>query len=124
MKIPFDIKYRPQIESGEYTVESENGRPVKILYWDANNFYDMPIIGLYNNGEVDVVIQYNKYGASGNNNTSLVIVTPDMVPDEDALKDAAWNFCEYSKNGEIMHNECEYNGFLAGADWAFNQMKK
>lgn len=29
MKIPFDIKYRPQIESGEYYVETTIGSPVK-----------------------------------------------------------------------------------------------
>ena len=36
MKIPFDIKYRPQIESGEYKVETRDGRRVKIIYWDLN----------------------------------------------------------------------------------------
>lgn len=31
MKIPFDIKYRPQIESGEYKVQTRDGRKVRIL---------------------------------------------------------------------------------------------
>lgn len=35
MKIPFDIKYRPQIESGEYKVEVAEGCSVRIVYWDA-----------------------------------------------------------------------------------------
>lgn len=83
MKIPFDIKYRPQIESGEFKVESENGHPVRILCWDARNFFGWPIIGLYFNGEVDLVIEYNIHGASGNRNTSLVIVTPDPVKSTD-----------------------------------------
>ena len=34
MKIPFDIKYRPQIESGEYKVVTRDGRPARIICWD------------------------------------------------------------------------------------------
>ena len=45
MKIPFDIKYRPQIESGEYKVELRDGTPVKIIYWEAKG--PSPIIGLF-----------------------------------------------------------------------------
>ena len=37
MKIPFDIKYRPQIESGEYKVETEAGSPAKVMDWEYNN---------------------------------------------------------------------------------------
>ena len=36
MKIPFDIKYRPQIESGEYKVETRDGRKARIIHWDLN----------------------------------------------------------------------------------------
>ena len=45
MRIPFDIKYRPQIESGEYKVELRDGRSVKIIYWEAKG--PAPIIGLF-----------------------------------------------------------------------------
>lgn len=44
MKIPFDIKYRPQIESGEYKVETRDGRPVRVVCWDRK--YGFPICGL------------------------------------------------------------------------------
>ena len=40
-KIPFDIKYRPQIESGEYKVESRDGRPVRIICWDKKDYPDI-----------------------------------------------------------------------------------
>ena len=36
-KIPFDIKYRDKIESGEYKVETESGAPAKIIDWEWNN---------------------------------------------------------------------------------------
>jgi len=42
MKIPFDIKYRPQIESGEYKVETRDGRPVRVLCWDRAAKEDQP----------------------------------------------------------------------------------
>ena len=43
-KIPFSIDYRPQIESGEYKVETRNGLPVRIICWDRKHGY--PIVGL------------------------------------------------------------------------------
>ena len=33
-KIPFDIAYRPQIESGEYKVVTRDGSPARIICWD------------------------------------------------------------------------------------------
>ena len=43
-KIPFDIKFRPQIESGEYKVETKAGCPVRIVCWDMA--CELPILGL------------------------------------------------------------------------------
>lgn len=34
-KIPFDIKFRPQIESGEFKVETRDGRTARIICWDS-----------------------------------------------------------------------------------------
>lgn len=44
IRIPFDIKYRPQIESGEYRVETQAGCPVRIVCWDMA--CELPILGL------------------------------------------------------------------------------
>lgn len=44
MKIPFSIEYRPQIESGEYKVETKAGCPVRIVCWDMA--CELPILGL------------------------------------------------------------------------------
>ena len=43
-KIQFDIQYRPQIESGEYKVETKAGCPVRIVCWDMA--CELPILGL------------------------------------------------------------------------------
>ena len=44
-KIPFDIKYRPQIESGKYKVQTREGRTVTIGIWNMNA--PKPIVGCY-----------------------------------------------------------------------------
>ena len=44
MKKQFDIKYRPQIESGEYKVVTRDDHPVRICCWDAEE--DWPIVAL------------------------------------------------------------------------------
>ena len=43
-KIKFNIKYRPEIETGKYQVTTEEGIPVSILKWDLNGRY--PILGV------------------------------------------------------------------------------
>ena len=45
MKVQFDIKYRPQIESGEYKVETNAGDSVRIVCWDAKRKYGDCICG-------------------------------------------------------------------------------
>lgn len=52
MKIQFDIKYRPQIESGEYKVVTRNNAPVRIICWDAHA--EQPIVGLVYDGNETV----------------------------------------------------------------------
>ena len=44
-KIPFNIKYRPQIESGEYRVVTREDRPAEIKIWDLKG--DFPVVGVY-----------------------------------------------------------------------------
>lgn len=44
MRKQFDIKYRPQIESGEYKVVTRDNATVRIICWDANA--EQPIVGL------------------------------------------------------------------------------
>ena len=45
MKIPFDIKYLLQIESGEYKVETRSGNKVEIWKFDIKD-EDYPIAGI------------------------------------------------------------------------------
>ena len=48
--IPFDLKYRPEIESGECKLVTRAGYPARIVCWDAKG--DWPIMALYDeNGD-------------------------------------------------------------------------
>lgn len=50
MKIPFDIAKRPQIESGEYKVETRDGKKVRVLCYDANNIVPIVALVTFNDG--------------------------------------------------------------------------
>lgn len=43
MKIPFNIKYRPQIESGEYKLYC-HGCNIRIVCWDADKYLPLVVI--------------------------------------------------------------------------------
>lgn len=58
MKETFDIKYRPEIESGKYRVVTRRGEPVEILKWDAKGG-DFPIVGLVTLIETDTQEPYS-----------------------------------------------------------------
>lgn len=78
MKIPFDIKYRPQIESGEYKVETKNGQPVEILKWDVRSINNrFPIAAIVSSEKFDEVVGYSNEGYCGRADYSLFLVTQE-----------------------------------------------
>ena len=62
-KIPFDIKYRPQIESGEYKVETRDGRAARIICWDLLDRIEQNIVALVQyTPEQEIIISVCKDG--------------------------------------------------------------
>lgn len=105
MRKQFDIKYRPQIESGEYKVETRDGRPAKIIYWEAKDC--KPIIALIPQHlmKMEVVLRFYADGQFSSNGKKtmcdLFIVTPEeeMSDFEQEVSDIV----EYCKeHGENM----------------------
>lgn len=78
MRIPFDISKRPQIESGEYKVETEEGSPARIICWDSPINKERPIIAIVFDDQIE---QYKADGRYDNDydrcNYDLFIVTPE-----------------------------------------------
>lgn len=90
-KIPFNIKYRPQIESGEYKVEVAEGYSVHIVYWDAKRENGACICGFMGKEE-DEPYFWQPNGSWWSDGTQspldLLIVTPEkLTPFEQSLKD-------------------------------------
>ena len=102
-KIPFDVKYRPQIESGEYKVETRDGRPARIVCWDAKILgpqrRNKPILALSwykaNIAEEDFSCHLPNGQVLINNPSprDLLIVTPepDLTQFEKAVRDCIKN---------------------------------
>lgn len=104
MKIPFNIKYRPQIESDEYKVETKDGKQVRIVSWDKNGFECKEIVALVTNATgtescniytIDGLLRSN----SCQKNMNLFIVTPEEELTE--FEQEVSDIVEYCKeNGE------------------------
>ena len=99
MKIPFDIKYRPQIESGECQVETKNGVSVRIICWDAKASDREDIIALVGSKLGSENCQrYNIRGhlisdTSADRNWDLYIITDEV---EEELSDFEKEVCTVS----------------------------
>ena len=90
MKIPFDIKFKPQIESGEYKVETFSGYPVTIYRWDFEDGERTPIMGSYvfEDGKeyVGVWSDEGHFEIASPNDLDLFIITPEPELSEFELK--------------------------------------
>ena len=85
MKREFDIKFRHEIESGKYTVQTREGRKVRIICWDRKS-KDLPIVALVYFSDKDYEEAYS-YWIDGHFysdeecDLDLFIVTPE--PEEE-----------------------------------------
>ena len=85
-KIPFDIKYRPQIEAGKYKVVTDSGAEVKIVCWDADEYW--PIVGIVNHSAVSYRANGSLPSKSSDFLTLFLITTePELSEDERIRKD-------------------------------------
>jgi len=93
MKVKFDLKYRQQIENGEYKVETADGRQVRIVCWDAHNPYrenDIVALATSSSSESENILRYYSNGhlisdSANIGNKDLIVVIPDE--DERIRKD-------------------------------------
>lgn len=95
-RIPFDLKWKPQIESGEYKVETRSGLPARIVCWDRKT-KDMEIIALVydehieedNEDIAEVALNGKMFPRGKNHDYDLFIVTPEeeLTEFEKAIKE-------------------------------------
>ena len=83
MKIPFDIKFRPQIESGEYRVVTTKEQSVRIICWDrSTTYWKIIALVLAPDGETENPFTYDVNGKESdgclhNHDLDLYLITPE-----------------------------------------------
>ena len=80
-KIPFSIDYGPQIESGEYKVETRDDRPVRIICWDAPSD-KYPIVGYIQGGKGPVTFSLDGFHVldlKDNEDLFVILPLPDNI---------------------------------------------
>lgn len=86
MRQKFDIKYRPQIESGEYKVETATGKQVRIICWDKkSDMNKKKIVALLDDGNFEHVEYYTEQGTvyeKAPTGGDLFLITPEPEPSE------------------------------------------
>ena len=97
MKIPFDIKYRPEIESGKYKVVTRNGLSVRIICWDLEN--SQPIVGVISCQEEtpDLFNSDGKYWRKGHEDKFDLFILTDE-PELTEFEKAVVKLCQIGKD--------------------------
>ena len=113
-KIPFDIKYRPEIEAGEYRVETREGEPVEIVLWDWCGGSPYPILGrVGNNGDPFIWTSFGRFDLEDSPKDEkydlfLVPTASELSEFENRLCEIlefAWKRKDITKtNGEIIED--------------------
>lgn len=105
MIIPFNIKYRPQIESGEYKVRTASGKPARIVCWDMKTELGDPILALITDGEREYSCTYREDGLYIGNNENYLVLEDGRTPElrwEDRVRDILRGNCSITKVAEEM----------------------
>lgn len=114
--VPFDIKYRSQIECGEYKVKYEDAYGItdaRIVCWDVRCWEfgeQVPILALINitaiNTIKDAVFEnpksFREDGIERSGNGKLIIEADNEAGDELAVFDFQKRFEELMKEGEQL----------------------
>ena len=116
-RIPFNLKFRPQIESGEYKVETKVGCPVRIVCWDMA--CELPILGLVllnDEKAEEMAVGFTNEGTNLLGEPlydKLFIVTPEeeLTEFEKAVKDMIKPYAEWPD--DIFKEESAKLLFLA-----------
>jgi hypothetical protein len=90
-KIPFDIRYKAEIESGKYKVQTRDGRDARIICWDKKGKFPVVAIVKYYCGEEECFPFTNtgNYSSCTESDYDLFILTdePELTPFEQAIEE-------------------------------------
>ena len=100
-KIPFDIKYRDKIESGEYQVITRANKPVDILDWD---YKDTKTIVCCNADGPWMVWQNGKYfeGENCESDNDLFLMVDEEMVVKNKIRDLLLSAHDTWKDGGVL----------------------
>lgn len=128
MIIPFNIKYRPQIESGEYKVRTASGKPARIVCWDFKTQLGDPILALIQEpkGEdfYEYACTYREDGLYVGNNENYLVLE-DGRPDprtrwENKVREILENTASIEKTAEALYDAAQRENYDRMLDAARN----
>lgn len=97
-KIPFNIKYRPEIESGKYKVVTSTNKPVRIVCWDRvakdgqSKALNLCVLISENNGESCYYYYSSGEPFLGNRDGNLFILTDEPELTKFEMQYAAYRY--------------------------------
>ena len=116
MIIPFNIKYRPQIESGEYKVRTASGNPARIVCWDYKSQFDEPVYALITTTEgYEYGCQFREDGRYVGNNENYLVLE-DGRPDprtrwENKVREILENTASIEKTAEALYDAAQRENY-------------
>ena len=117
MIIPFNIKYRPQIESGEYKVRTSSGKPARIVCWDFKTQFNDPILALITDRETgrEYTCNYREDGLYVGNNENYLVIE-DGSPDprtrwENKVREILENTASIEKTAEALYDAAKRENY-------------
>ena len=122
MKVEFDMKYRPQIESGEYRLVTRNDVPVRIINWNAADAL-YPLYGyLEGNRFPDGWAKNGKYCNDDKDRGKDLFVITDKseIKPGDVIKCTSTGHLWIRRNGDNLssdgHTACIGGGYTIASD--------
>lgn len=129
MIIPFNIKYRPQIESGEYKVRTASGKPARVVCWDYKSQFKETIYVLITTSDgYEYGCPYTEDGRYIGNNENYLLLE-DGRPDprarwENKVREILENTASIEKTAEALYDAAQRENYDRMLDAARNDGQK
>ena len=95
--MPFNIKYRPEIEAGKYLIQTREGRKARIIQWVGMGHY--PIVALVQNNGSEFAHTYTEKGKF-NDSVARTAFDLFLIPNPDYKEPTAESSVDLEKEIE------------------------
>ena len=116
MIIPFNIKHRAKIESGEYKVRTASGEPARIVCWDMKTQFNDPVLAVITDGETgrEYACNYREDGLYVGNNENYLVIDdgrPNRSRWENKVLEIMENTVSIEKTAEALYDAAQRENY-------------